>query len=122
MILRPNLSTPQTTSRSVAPKAAPSAEPTQTGPQDSASLGEYKPGELLLRTRPGFSLASDNNSVVDSLGAQVLGSFDTPGGIHKSETGEFLHLKLPAGVSVEQAMAKLADDPRGAPKMHLTRS
>ena len=112
MILRPNLSTQQSTMRSAAPKAAPSAEQAQAGPQDSAVLGEHKPGELLLRTRPGFSLGGDNGSVVDSLGAQVLESFDTPGGIHKSETGEFLHLKLPAGVSVEQAMAKLADDPR----------
>lgn len=72
----------------------------------------HKPGELLVRTRPGNSLAADEGSVVDQLGAKVLDSFDTPGSIHKSETGEFLHLKLPAGTSVEQAMERLSDDPR----------
>ena len=83
-------------------------------PADSADIGmgEYKPGELILRTRPGFSLSGEEGSVVGELGAKVIGSFDTPGGIHKSETGEFLHIKLPAGVSVEEALAEVAGDER----------
>ncbi len=83
-----------------------------SNPSPRRPMGEHKPGELLIRTRPSMTLAANEGSVVDSLGASVLESFDTPGGIHKSEAGEFLHLKLPQGVSVEQAMAKLADDPR----------
>lgn len=83
-----------------------------TATQLQGGIGEHKPGELIIRTRPGFSLSSDESSVVSELGAKVIGSFDTPGGIHKSETGEFLHLKLPAGVSVEDALARVADDAR----------
>lgn len=87
------------------------ATPEMAPPSDS-KLGEFKPGELILRTRPGFSLSGEESSVVSDLGANVIGSFDTPGGLHKSATGEFLHIKLPAGVSVEEAMASLADDDR----------
>jgi serine protease len=68
-------------------------------------------GELILRTRGGVA-SLQSTSVVDDLGAKVLDSFDTPGGLHKSDAGDFLHLKLPKGVSVEQAMAELADDSR----------
>ena len=71
----------------------------------------HRPGELIIRTRPSFGLASEG-SVVDSLGAKVIDEFDTPEGILKSEAGEFLHLKLPAGTSVEDAMDQLADDDR----------
>ena len=111
MMIRSNLSTPQLNSRSAAPQQAqPAAE--QAAPQDSASIGEHKPGELLIRTRPGFALSGSEGSVVNQLGAKVVGEFDTPGSIHKSETGEFLHVKLPEGVSVEQAMAQLADNPQ----------
>ena len=111
MMIRSNLSTPQVNSRSAAPQQAqPAAE--QAAPQDSASIGEHKPGELLIRTRPGFALSGSEGSVVNQLGAKVVGEFDTPGSIHKSETGEFLHVKLPEGVSVQQAMAQLADNPQ----------
>lgn len=75
-------------------------------------LGEHEPGEIILRTRPGFSLTGDEGSVVADFGATVLGEFDTPGGLSKSAAGEFLHVKLPAGVSVEQAMAAMATDSR----------
>jgi subtilisin family serine protease len=74
------------------------------------SEARYESGELILRTRGGVSLQS--GSVVDDLGARVLDTFDTPGGLHKSDNGEFLHLKLPPGVSVEQAMAAVAQDAR----------
>jgi hypothetical protein len=75
-------------------------------------IGEHRPGELILRTRGGFSLAGSEGSVVDDFGARVIGAFDTPGGLHKSVSGEFLHIQLPAGVSVEQAMAAMARDHR----------
>lgn len=78
------------------------------------SLGEYEPGELIVRTKPGTALASEAGSLVNDFGAKVLYEFDTPGGVHKSDTGEFLHLKLPAGVSVAEAMAAMAKDDRVA--------
>ncbi|MFA5508987.1 MAG: S8 family peptidase [Vulcanimicrobiota bacterium] len=111
MMIRSHLPLAHSGLRSATPQSTDPA-PAQAPPQDSAAIGEYKPGELILRTRPGFELSGESGSVVDQLGAKVIGEFDTPGGVHKSETGEFMHLKLPEGVSVEQAMAKLADDPR----------
>jgi subtilisin family serine protease len=76
------------------------------------TLGEYQPGELIIRTKPGFSLSGEEGSVVADYGASVLTTFDTPGGLSKSDGGEFLHIKLPAGVSVEQAVAAMAKDDR----------
>lgn len=120
MLIRPNANNANSAFKPSNKAAQKPSSPNPQAPGDSADinfestdLGEFKSGELILRTRPGFAtLSSSENSVVSDLGAQVVGSFDTPGGLHKSETGEFLHLKLPAGVSVEQAMAQIADDAR----------
>lgn len=76
------------------------------------NIGEHEPGEIIVRTKPGVTLSGEEGSLVKDFGAKVLFEFDTPGGIHKSETGEFLHLKLPAGVSTEEAMAAMAQDDR----------
>ena len=111
MMIRSNPLTQNSGLRNASPSPARPAQE-QASPQDSASIGEHKPGELIIRTRPGFALADSEGSVVSQLGAKVIGAFDTPGGLHKSETGEFLHVKLPEGVTVEQAMARLADDAR----------
>ncbi len=78
------------------------------------TLGEHEPGELIVRTKPGTTLSSEAGSLVQDFGAKVLFEFDTPQGIHKSDAGEFLHLKLPAGVSVAEAMAAMAKDERVA--------
>lgn len=78
------------------------------------TLDPHEPGEIILLTRPGFSLAGEEGSVVADFGASVLGEFKTPGGLSKSAGGEFLHIKLPAGVSVEEAMAAMAKDDRVA--------
>ena len=75
-------------------------------------VGEHKPGELIVRTRGGFSLSDSEGSLVQDFGARVLDTFDTPAGLHKSAAGEFLRIELPAGVSVEQAMAAMAKDDR----------
>ena len=76
------------------------------------TLDPHLPGELIVRTKPGFTLGKSEGSVVSDLGASIMTEFDTPGGLSKSEAGEFLHLKLPAGTSVEQALAALAQDNR----------
>ncbi len=76
------------------------------------TLDAHIPGEMIVRTKPGFSLAKSENSVIADFGATVLDEFDTPGGLSKSAGGEFLHIKLPAGVTVEEAMAAMAKDDR----------
>ena len=76
------------------------------------TLDPHEPGEMIVLTRPGFSLTGDEGSVVSDFGATVLGEFDSPGGLSKSAGGEFLHIKLPQGVSVEEAMAAMAKDDR----------
>jgi serine protease len=70
----------------------------------------YESGELLLRTKGGPSLQS--GSVVQDLGAKVLDSFETAGDILQSDDGDFLHLKLPADLSVTDAIKQLAEDDR----------
>lgn len=78
------------------------------------NLGEHVPGEVIIKTKPGTTLSFDQGSLVEDFGAKVLYEFDTPEGIHKSETGEFLHLKLPEGVSVAEAVAAMRKDGRVA--------
>ncbi|MFA5506383.1 MAG: S8 family peptidase [Vulcanimicrobiota bacterium] len=78
------------------------------------NIGDHEPGEIILRTKPGSGLAIASDSVVNDFGAKVLFQFDTPKDIHKSDNGEFLHIKLPAGISVPEAMAAMAKDDRVA--------
>lgn len=77
------------------------------------TLGDHEPGEIIVRTKPGgFSLQGESNIAKD-FGATILGEFDTNAqGIFKSDEGQFLHLKLPAGITTEEAMAALAKDSR----------
>ena len=81
-------------------------------PAPAQTAAPFAAGELIVRTRPGFSLSGEEGSVVGDYGAKVLDEFDTPGGLSKSAGGEFLHIKLPAGVSVEDAMAQMSKDSR----------
>ena len=90
------------------------AATTQEAKALEGTLGEHEPGEIILRTKPGTTLSSEAGSIVKDFGAKVLYEFDTPKDIHKSDAGEFLHLKLPAGVSVAEAMAAMAKDERVA--------
>ena len=78
------------------------------------TLGDHVPGEIIVRTRPGqeFSIQGQSNIAAD-FGATILKEFDTNAqGLFKSDEGQFLHLKLPAGVTTEEAMAALAKDER----------
>lgn len=107
----PQASVPSDSAEISVSQAAPPAAP----PSDSSSgSSNFRPGELIIRTKPTFSLFGGvgQKSVVEDLGASVLSKFDTPGSIHKSDGGEFLHIKLPAGVSVKEALAKMEGDAR----------
>jgi subtilisin family serine protease len=121
MMIQPN-SFPNPASRASAPTTpALGTEQQPSVPSDSAELSSsessapYRPGELIIRTKPSLSLFAAGGkqpSVVDDLGATVVTKFATPGGIHKSNGSEFLHVKLPEGVSVEEALAKMTGDAR----------
>ena len=138
MMIRPNqIRTSAPTARVSAPAAAPTTEPQASGPSDSADIStaqaapptappsadssagarDFRPGELIIRTKPSSSIFKgpspmNQTSIVDDLGASVIGKFNTPDGIFKSGGGEFLHIKLPAGTSVEDALAKMEGDAR----------
>ncbi len=91
------------------------AIPSSEAAAPPAEMGNFRPGELIIRTRPTLSYLSFGpkpKSVVEDLGASVLSKFDTAGGLYKSQGGEFLHIKLPAGVTVEEALSKMEGDPR----------
>lgn len=77
------------------------------------TLGDHEPGEIIVRTKPGGFSLDGQTSIAADFGATVLDNFDTnSSGLFKSDEGEFLHLKLPAGVTTEEAMAALAKDDR----------
>lgn len=74
-------------------------------------LGDHLPGEIIVRTKPGSELKEDGG-IASDFGAKVLHEFDTQGGIFKNDGGQFLHLKLPAGVTTEEAVAAMGKDDR----------
>ena len=73
-----------------------------------APPGKHVPGEIIVRTKP----RQEGPSVVDDFSATVLHEFDTPPAGAAGAGGEFLHLKLPAGTTTEQALSFLSEDPR----------
>ena len=73
-------------------------------------LGKYVPGEVIVRTRP--SDAYSGPSLVEDFSAKVLHEFDTSSQSVQETDGEFLHLKLPPGVSTPQALESMSQDPR----------
>ena len=77
------------------------------------NIGEFVPGEVIVRTKPGGFALQGQSDIAKDFGATIVGEFDTnPQGLFKSDEGQFLHLKLPAGVTTEEAMAALAKDDR----------
>lgn len=114
--------------------AAPQAA-TQQAPSESASFGsvpariasitpaevakvadkwagiETVPGEMIVKMNAGLgeSLLSD---VAAEYGAKVIEKFDMPEGVFKSVGGDLLHLKLPQGIDVNEAVAAMAKDDR----------
>ena len=85
------------------------------------SLGTYEPGEMILRTRGG-GISRQSNSVVEDFGVTVIDKFEMPNGLFKSDAGDFMHVKLSPGLSVEEAMATMAKDERvlfAVPNQHV---
>ena len=69
----------------------------------------FVPGEVLVRVKGGFDAPATD--FADSYGAEVLHKFNLPEhGIQ--DNGELLQLDLPAGMSTEQAVEQMKNDPR----------
>ncbi len=106
-------STPQHSAPATPAKAQESTSP-QVG-SDSVSLGgqreslgEFVPGQVIIKTKP--SLLMDD--VLSRYGATVLDNLSPKGGMSsESNNSKLLQLQLPEGVSTEEALAKMAEDP-----------
>ena len=72
---------------------------------------ETVPGEMIVKMNAGLgeSLLSD---VAAEYGAKVIKKFDMPEGVFKSVGGDLLHLKLPQGIDVKEAVAAMGQDDR----------
>jgi subtilisin family serine protease len=68
-------------------------------------------GELMVKTK-GSLFKSEQDNLLESLGASVKERFEFPEDLFKSFDGQVLRLQLPDGLSTKDALAKLADDPR----------
>ena len=81
----------------------------------TAAVAEGRPsvveGEVLVKTKTSL-FKSQQDSLLESLGASVKERFEFPDDLFKSFEGEVLRLQLPQGLSTKQALAQLADDPR----------
>ena len=101
--------------------SATSAAPEPQAAQDSVNIGslssaspaaDARPtiveGEVLVKTKSSL-FKSDQESLLDSLGASVKERFEFPKDLFKSFDGEVMRLQLPDGLSTKEALAKLAD-------------
>ena len=85
-----------------------------TAPEAAAlegTQGEHVPGQVLVKLK-GQPPTKSQDTFLQRFGASVIHKFDIPKSIFKGFEGELLHLKLPEGMSTEQAMAAMQKDPR----------
>ncbi|MFA5508750.1 MAG: S8 family serine peptidase [Vulcanimicrobiota bacterium] len=126
---------PQAAAAAPAESAAPAAA--QAAPSESSSLNslpakianvapsavaevaakygdsEVVPGEMIVKLNPGME-ASLMGDFASEYGAKVVEKFDIPQGIFKSFNGDLIRIKLPAGISYQEAVAAMKDDARVA--------
>lgn len=75
----------------------------------NAISSKFIPGEVIVRTRNGFSF--DNENVSSKYGATIVDSFEIPSTQPSSVGGQLLQLKLPAGLTTEAAIEQMKQDP-----------
>ncbi|MBT9582033.1 S8 family serine peptidase [bacterium] len=77
----------------------------------SNASNAYRPGEVIVRLKGDTQSLASTDGFADKYGATVTDSFDfgNQGGI--LDRGQMMQLKLPAGLSTEQAIAKMKQDP-----------
>ncbi len=74
------------------------------------SLGEFEPGEVIVKVRPGMGL----DDFASDYGCSVEVKYDLPKSMFKDFDGEMMRLKLPSGMQTEEAIAMMRKDPRVA--------
>jgi len=74
---------------------------------------EVIPGEMIVKLNPGMEngLMGDFAS---EYGAKMVEKFDMPQSMFKSFDGDLIRIKLPAGISYQEAVAAMKDDARVA--------
>jgi serine protease len=77
--------------------------------ESSVIRSDYKPGEVIVRVKGDTRSLTSTQSFADKYGATVADSFDfsNPG---VADQGKILQLKLPAGMTTEQAIAQMKND------------
>ena len=83
----------------------------QTEPSSSESRPRVVEGEVMIKTKSSL-FKSEEDGLLDSLGATVKERFEFPDEIFQSFDGEVLRLQLPTGLTTKEALQKLARDPR----------
>ena len=74
---------------------------------------EVIPGEMIVKLNPGM----ENGLMGDfagEYGAKMVEKFDMPQSMFKSFDGDLIRIKLPAGISYQEAVAAMKDDARVA--------
>ena len=104
-----------------APQESKSTAEASTNPQvgsDSVSLGaersqlgDFVPGQVIIKTRGSLLASADGGGVVEKYGAKVLDDFQVPGRIQTKSAGQMLQLQLPEGMTTEQALEQMKNDP-----------
>jgi subtilisin family serine protease len=74
---------------------------------------EVVPGEMIVKLNPGME-AGLMGDFASEYGAKVVEKFDLPQSMFKSFDGDLIRIKLPAGISYQEATAAMQDDSRVA--------
>ncbi len=91
--------------------SASQLESTSEAKPDIDTRPRHIEGEVIIKTSSSL-FKSDQQSLIESLGAKVAERFEFPEDLFKSFDGEVVRLQLPQGLSTEEALSRLKDDPR----------
>ena len=108
--IRPTAHQAAATESAVEPQDFYEASPTRVA-EIASNLSEHMPGEVLVKVKTGVDFQGLEGLTRD-YGAKLLHKFDMPANMTATFDGQLVHLQLPEGVSTEQAMAAMEDDPR----------
>lgn len=78
---------------------------------EKSSLGEFVPGQVIIKTRGSMMASLNNESVVEKYGAKVLDNFQIPGRMKAAGAGQMMQLQLPEGMTTEEALVQMQQDP-----------
>ncbi len=73
------------------------------------SLGEFEPGEVIVKVQDGMGLTED---FAGDYGCAVAEKYEMPRSLFKEFSGEMMRLRLPEGMKTEEAICMMKRDPR----------